>query len=464
MRTSPQADPTVSKGSEIVGRRWAAIVLMFVASLAGAQRPLVITDVTVISVDGDPRSTADQTIVVRDGRIESVGPSDTVKRPRRAQTIDGSELFAIAGLTDAHVHIKRSRSDLDRLLPLFLAHGVTTVINLDGGSSVLRLRDEIDRGERLGPKVVTSGPIIRGHEGMTAEDGRTVALDQIEAGYDLIKVYNGIPGPAYLSIIQAARERDVPVIGHAVRSVGLDGVIEAGQHLAHMEEVVYGYFTWPQRSSRPADLPNEIGPRLDALLDSELIAPLAERVAEAKLFVTPNLTAYHNIVLQLEDLDRSLARPEVALMPASMTRFWQRDRNDYLSRPNLPRFLAGVSRTFPFLQELTKAFDAAGVALLAGTDVGIPVIVAGTSQHDELEELVTAGISPGSALAAATTAPAAFLGRSDSGRIEAGMVADLVLLRANPLVDITKTRAIEAVVVRGRAFERNDLDDLVRFD
>ena len=445
--------------------RAAATLLLLATTLASAsQRPLVISNVSVVSVGDEARATAHQTVVVRDGLIESVGPSADVKPPRRAQKIDGTGLFAVAGFVDAHVHIKRSSSDLDRLLPLFLAHGVTTVINLDGGRSVLRLREAIGRGERLGPGIVTSGPIIRGHEDMTAEDGRAVALEQIEAGYDLIKVYNGVPEAAYLAIVEAARERNVPVIGHAVRSVGLDGVIAAGQHLAHMEEVVYGYFSWPQRDSRPADLPSEIVPRLDALLDSELVEPLAGRVADADLFVTPNLTAYHNIVLQIEDIDRSLARPEVDLMPASMTRFWQRDRNDYLNRSNMPRFQAAVTRTFPFLQELTRAFDRAGVPLLAGTDVGIPVIVAGTSLHDELDELVDAGVSPARALAAATIHAAHFLERSNTGRVEKGMVADLVLLRANPLIDIASSREIEAVIARGKAYERRELDQLIAFD
>ena len=434
------------------------------SSAPAAERPVAITNVSIVAPADDSPATPGQTILIRDGQIEAVGSADEVRVPRRAQVVDGEGLFALPGFTDAHVHIKRSRSDLDHLLPLFVAHGVTTVVNLDGGLSVLKLKAEIDQGDRIGPRIVTSGPIIRGHENMTAEDGRAVALEQIEAGYDLIKVYNGIPEAAYWAIIETAREKNVPVIGHAVRSVGLDGVIEAKQHLAHMEEVVYGYFTWPRRESRPAELPDDIVPRLDALLDPELVAPLARQVAEAEMFVTPNLTAYHNIVLQIDDLDRSLARPEVALMPETMTRFWQKDRNDYLNRDNMPRFFAGVSRTFPFLQELTMAFERAGVRLLAGTDVGIPVIVAGTSLHDELDELVAAGVTPARALVAATSAPADFLRRSDAGRIAPGAVADLVLLRADPLDDITNTRAITTVVLRGKLYERADLDAIVTFD
>lgn len=443
----------------------AGACLLLLAAEGGhsAQRPLLLRDVTLLPLTGEaPRS--GQSILVRGDRIEQVGPSPQVRAPGSARVVEGAGRFAIPGLTDAHVHVKRSSADLDRLLPLFVAHGVTTVVNLDGGPTVLALRDQVSRGERAGPTIYTSGPIIRGSAGMTAEQGERIASEQIEAGYDLLKLYNAVPAEAHRAIVERARAAGVPVIGHAVRSVGVDGAIESGQHLAHMEELVYGFFTWERRLDRPQVLPDDVVARLDLLLDPAQIPALARRLADAGIFVIPNLTAYHHIERQLVDLDRELARPEVAWMPESMTRSWQRDRNGYLNRPDPERFLRGVRRTFPFLQQLTSAFQQAGVPLLVGTDVGIPVIVAGSSTHDELVELVDAGLTPAQALAAATAAAARFLGRADAGEIAPGFVADLVLLREDPVAGIAAIRSVDAVVVRGRLYERDELDALLELE
>jgi imidazolonepropionase-like amidohydrolase len=336
---------------------------------------------------------------------------------------------------------------------------VTTVLNLDGGPTVLALRDEIAGGSRLGPSVFTAGPIIRGSDTMTREDGERVAREQIAAGYDFLKVYNQISADGYAAILAEAKRSGVPVIGHAVRSVGIDGALANGQHIAHMEELVYGYFAW-KAGERP-DLPDDVVARLDVLLDPAKVPELARRVAESGVFVIPNLTAYHHIQWQVEDLDRVLARPEVALMPRLMTQSWARDKNGYTNREDPERFRRGVTRTFPFLQELTAAFRASGVPLLLGTDVGIPVIVAGTSAHDELEELVAAGLTPEQALAAATSHAARFLGLADAGTVEAGKRADLLLLGADPLADIRNSRRIEGVVVAGRYLDLATLDGML---
>ena len=463
MRAAGDARPArglaVAIGACLVCPLW---LLPVAVGAAPADPPLLLRDVTLLPLSGDaPRS--GQSILIRGDRIERVEPDSEIDPPRGARVVDGSGRFVIPGLTDGHVHVKRSSADLDRLLPIFLAHGVTTVVNLDGGPAVLRLRDEVASGERLGPTIHTSGPILRGSEGMTAEQGVRIASEQIESGYDLLKVYNGVPEAAYRAIVARARAAGTPVIGHAVRSVGLDGAIESGQHLAHMEEVVYGFFTWDRRPDRPEELPEDVVERLDLLLDPASIAALARRIADSGIYVIPNLTAYHRIEHQLVDLEGALARPEVAWMPETMTRSWQRDRNGYTNRPDPERFRRAIQRTFPFLQRLTAAFQHAGVPLLAGTDVGIPVIVAGSSLHDELVELAEAGLTPAEALAAATSTAAGFLGREDAGEIAPGFVADLVLLRASPLADIDSIRSVDAVVVRGRLYERAELDAMLSF-
>jgi hypothetical protein len=393
-----------------------------------------------------------QTVVVRGGRVAAISPREQAAPTQGASVLDATGKFLVPGLIDAHVHINRPLAETRRLLDLFLFHGVTTVVNLDGSRSVVELRDRIAAGEEIGPTIVTAGPIIRGASSTTAEQGRRMVEMQAEAGYDLIKVYNPLSEAGYHAVAGEAKRRALPLIGHAVRAVGIDGALLAGQHIAHMEELVYGYFTW--RSGERDDLPSDVVARLDVLLDEGRIPELARRVREAGISVTPNLVAYRGIVEQTNDLAEVLARKEVSWMPEAMLRSWQPATNTYVNREQQESFERIVSRTYPFLEILTLSLHRAGVPLLAGTDVGIPAVVAGASLHRELELLVEAGLAPMAALDAATRAAAAFIGREDLGRIAVGARADLVVLAGDPRDDIRHSRRIEEVVVGGRLFDR----------
>jgi imidazolonepropionase-like amidohydrolase len=103
-----------------------------------------------------------------------------------------------------------------------------------------------------------------------------------------------------------------------------------------------------------------------------------------------------------------------------------------------------------------------GVGILAGTDLGNPFIYAGFSLHDELEYLVKAGLTPLDALRTATINAAKYVGKEkEIGTVSVGKIADLILLDANPLLDINNTRKINSVVLNGRLLQRNDLDHLL---
>jgi len=120
------------------------------------------------------------------------------------------------------------------------------------------------------------------------------------------------------------------------------------------------------------------------------------------------------------------------------------------------------ARYFDRLYEAVATLEQGGVQILAGSDAPNLLVYPGSGLHDELGFLSAAGLSPQSALAAATTAPARFLNlEAELGTIAPGMLADLVLLDADPLVDIANTRTIRAVMANGRLFTREALDDLL---
>ena len=397
-----------------------------------------------------------QTVVVRDGRITALGAAGSVAIPPGVIEVDGAGKFLTPGLLDMHIHLSGNRRTSERMLGMWAGMGVTSVAVLNGSNMTLAIRSAAEQGSIVSPRIFSSGPTIRGGPPATREEGVAMVRAQHGRGYDLIKVYNQIPEPAYQGIIDEARRLDIPVIGHAVRSVGIEGALEAGQHIAHMEELVYGYFRWRQ------PLPRATADRRTALrnqLDVSRVPDLARRVAESGVYVIPNLVAYNWILKQVDDIDVALGRPEIAYMPESIMTSW-RPPNRYTRRPR-DAFLATLSETFQFLQLLTKKFQDAGVPLMVGSDAPVPVTVPGYGVHEELEELVTAGLTPYEALVAATRTPAKFLRLENDGTVVVGHRADLVLLDRNPLEDIRNTRAIAGVVLNGRWLSRDALGRLV---
>ncbi|MEO8452254.1 MAG: amidohydrolase family protein [Gemmatimonadota bacterium] len=425
-------------------------------------------DVTVVPMDRE-RVIEHQTVLVRNGRISAIGPVKSVAVPRGAVRIDGSGKYLIPGLADMHIHLSENDEDNRSLLALYLANGVTTVLNLNGSPRHLALRDSIARGEVLGPTIHTAGPIVNDST-LTFEGGQRLAVDYKAKGYEYVKVYNVLSQAGYAGIMAGAKRAGIPVIGHIVRSLGPHGLADceprgiichcptcaelsfnAGQvGVVHAEEFLYTYFDYhPTRSPKnPADLEPQI-------------PVLAKRVAAARVSVTPTLEAYKTITEQIEDLEKILARPEVAYVPPRLLQRWQRPANGYVQRYK-PTDAPAFWQAYGFQEKLVKAFQAAGVRLLAGTDAGITGVVAGFSLHGDLQDLVGAGLTPYQALRAATENPAEFLHATDEvGAVAVGRRADLILVNSNPLTDVRNAARRAGVMVRGRWMPEAELERML---
>lgn len=430
--------------------------------------PVAIVNVTTITMrDSIPRP--NQTVVLANGMIVAAGPASDVTIPREARRVDGLGKFLIPGLADMHVHFGRSDSVNRALGLLYVAHGVTTVFNMRGSPEHLRLRERFATGAVIGPTMVTTGPIWNDST-LTFADGERIATDDAAAGYQYIKVYNQLNRAAYWGIISTARRIGIPVVGHVVRGLGPDGLdrceptrivcycstclettLTSGQaNIVHMEEVMYGHFNHHATKNRRNT--SELLPEIPAL---------ARRVAHSGIWVTPTLEVFLNIPRQLDSLPALMAGDEMQLVPPAMRASWGAGSNPY-HRAFRPTDAAAFWEAGDFAKALVKGFQDAGVRLLAGTDVGVPAVVAGPSLHRELRHFVAAGLSPYEALVTATRNPAEFIGdAAHRGTISVGSRADLVLLDANPLEDIGNVGRIAGVAIRGRWLARNELRQMV---
>lgn len=404
-----------------------------------AAPPIVLSHVTVIDGNGGARREA-VTIVIRDGRIIAVTEDSLAEPPAGARVIDAMGKFLIPGLWDMHVHTSWDRHFT---MPLMIANGVTGVREMFGSDmgAIRRARGDIDAGRLLGPRIIAAGPIIDGPGAVwpgsivvhTAEEAREAVARVQREGADFVKVYSSLDREAYFAILAEARRRGLPVAGHVPRAVTLAEASDSGQrsveHLLGMDELV-------RFESTQADSVFELL-RRNGTWQTPTLAVL--RVAS-----NPN--------------DPALSRAaSLRFVPYALRGLWSLLRRS--AGDAAPAEAERRRDVFARQLRLVGRLAENGVPLLVGTDTPNAYTIPGFSVHDELAFLVRAGLTPMAALQAATREPARFLGLQDSvGTVTPGQVADLVLLDANPLVDIRNTRRISAVIRSGRYLSRSDLD------
>ncbi len=434
---------------------------------AAAPPALVLTNVTVVDVrTGGLRP--GMTVTIRGGRIASIAAKGPGPDPV-GQRIDGSGKYLIPGLWDMHVHLAFGDwfpGAREIVLPLFVANGVTGVRDMGSDlAPVVGWRRAIGAGTLIGPRIVTSGPMLDGPKPRfpssvaiaTPADGRRAVRDLQKQGVDFIKLQSLIPRQAVFAIADEAKRRGMVVAGHVPDAVRASEVSAAGQKSF---EHLIGIF----EGSSPDEAAFLTGPkgigRFLASYDPARAAALFGLLAKNRTWQCPTLVWERGGTLMDE---RDLAHdPLGKYAPKTWTdHAWRRFTDEIVA--GYTDDLATRKRFVAKELEVVGGLHRAGVPFLAGTDTPPGVFVfPGFSLHDELELFVQAGFTPREALQTATLNPAIYLGLDrELGTVEAGKLADLVLLDANPLERIGNTRAIAAVVTRGRYLARIDLDRLL---
>jgi len=372
-------------------------------------------------VDGTDRPPVEKaTVVVRDSRIVAAGPSATTPVPAGVPKIDVTGTTIVPGLWDMHAHA----SQVD-WAPVYLAGGVTTIRDMGGEMAFLvAFRDAVNSERALGPRMLLAG-LVDGPGpqafGMvtaaTPDEGIAVTRRYHDAGFNQMKIYDYVAPDVVRAIAAEAHRLGMTVTGHVPRGMTAQSAVEAGfDQLAHM--------------------------RLNGQSGSD--------ASKAQIaFYKAHGTVMDPTQSWNELSGRPAATPLESLMPG-VTR---------LPAP-LARMFASMSagngdpaavhaRQLASLHLLKDAVDA-GVPVVAGTDKGVP----GFSLQREIELYVEGGMTPLQAIQAATIVPARAMGLAgETGTVEVGKRADLVVLAANPLDRIDAIRTARWVVTAGRLYE-----------
>ncbi|MEM6642098.1 MAG: amidohydrolase family protein [Bacteroidota bacterium] len=443
-------------------------LVAFILQIAGCGAPkshdLIISNVNLIDVRTGAVS-PNQSVAI-DADTISMIYQGKVETADSARIINGTGKYLIPGLWDMHVHHQRSYQKTN---PLLLANGVTGIREMWGNMEIHRMLQRAIATDSLDvPDIYTASVIIDGKPEIwpgsigvgNAEEARKAALEQIESGVDFLKVYSLLSKEAFDAIAEVANEKGVPFAGHVPDVISIQHAAKMGMVSAeHLFGVLLG-----SSSKKDSLLEAGVGEyqNIDLMVDTFSQAQfdsLCSVLVEEELWMSPTLITNKGAAY-FGDPDYT-SDERLAYMPSEMIQWWIWD-SVALHSPSSQERIRQEQKSFHFLLPLVGQMHSRGVRFLAGSDYPNPYCFPGFSLHDELAIMVEGGMSNLAALQTATLNPAIFMKKEDQfGSIEPGKTASLVLLAKNPLDTIENTKTIEAVILRGKPFEKEALEEML---
>ena len=434
-----------------------------------------------------------QTVIIQGDRIIKVVPSNQLKLSPKNNIIDGKGKFLIPGLWDAHVHFAYIEELAPSMFKLFLAHGITSV--RDTGGKVLfvkKWRDLAKANPGDAPRVKFAGPLIDGmpnvYDGSspdkpplsvgmaTVEEALKMVdyLDSLEV--DLVKAYEMLTPEQFTAIVDHAQKKGLKVTGHIPLSMDAITAAQTGinsmEHLRNLEMTMANNFQTllDQRKQLLKEGAQDQGGILRSRIhnaqryqaavdgDTQQTQKVLQALAENKVWQVPTL-----ILGAGNPIDRNFTKAEqqanLKYLPSPIEEQWRENIDLFSATP-----ISENSRLYSnWMLETVQKMKAAEVGIMAGTDCPIFFLLPGYSLHSELEMLVRAGLQPLEALQAATLNPASYFEMQDElGLIKENFLADLLILDANPLENISNTQKINAVIRNGKLHDRAALDQMLK--
>ncbi len=419
-----------------------------------------ITNVAVVDVE-QGTILPDQTVIIEGELIRSVDSRAEVAMPDGAHVIDGQGLYLMPGLVDTHVHY----FDPEVFGRVLIANGVLLARDMGLPTrQALTLRDSLKRGELIGPELIVTGSILDGDPPIisaisigltTPEEARAAVRKQAAAGVDEVKVYSKLDKEVFLAILDEAQKAELKVVGHVPDSIVIEEAAAAGlkssEHLFGFDKVVARLLGAYVRQTY-AGMGAEAGylQRLNEVDPAELHA-VYQQLRASGLTVCPTVIVF-KIGVNYSAIKAGDFQRREYISPF-IQGIWQ---SQWGQQTDLPDFI------WQNWAQMVKGLHEADVPLMVGTDLVTPGIIPGEAVHQEMAIWQEAGIPPADVLRSATLVPAHFMGLDDRlGTVAEGKIASLVLVKGNPLEDIRNARLIDGVFLRGKYYDRADLDRLL---
>ncbi len=423
---------------------------------SSSEREIVFQDVNVIPMNED-RVIQHQDVVVEKGRIKSIGATGKTKLAKTALIVNAKDKYLIPGLAEMHAHVPPidDLEPMKEVVKLFALNGITTIRGMLGHPKHLELREMIRKGQVLSPHFYTTGPSINGNSVTSPSAGAAMVRDQKKAGYDYLKLHPGLTREKFDSVAITAKRVGIPFVGHVSFKVGVWHAAESGySSIDHLDGFIEGLV--PGIENMNEDQTGPFGMQVASQADTTQIPRLMKALKSHHVWVVPTQALAERWFSPHYSSDDFRKDPNLKYMKPETVEQWTKNKDNLMNDPDF-----NVSKAEYFVtlrKKLIKECQKNGIGLLLGSDAPQIFNVPGFSAHQELEYLVLAGLTPYQALRSGTVNVAAYLNQKNSGSIQTGYVADLILLNGNPLSDIKQTLNISGVMLEGKWLDRNFID------
>jgi imidazolonepropionase-like amidohydrolase len=441
----------------------------------------LIQNVSIINVKNG-QILSDHSILVSDGKIKSILPTKELDIIDFSEIIDAKGSFVIPGLWDMHAHLRANKLPpeiiTDWMMPLLVANGVTGVREMtssceteDQGPVCLEQmrewQEEIEMGTLDGPRFLSLSSFQlnspREHDYRKKEIKQMIETFA-EQNIDLIKIYTGLSPKAYNRVIHEAKKHNIPVGGHIPLRMTISEASTKGlKSLEHARDFLFDCFPDSKsfrKSAKSQDPPIDIMYDMVDEFDEKKCQKIFQVMIKNKTWYVP--THLTRRMEAFADNFEFINDNRNQYIPKMLLDSWKNDADRVIAIDSTKYGRDAFMKFYRKGLEITGEAHDAGVRIIVGTDGGDSFVYPGFGVHDELRELVKAGLTPLEAIQAATIHSAEFLNLQKSfGSIEVGKKADFILLKHNPLVNIENTQTMKAVIYRGEYFNSDKLNSLL---
>ena len=447
------------------------VILMLSQGLLSAQNTtdaraksngiVVFKNVNILPMINEEEVLVDQHLITKGDKILAIGPSYEVEIPKGALEIDGRRKFILPGLTDAQARLPRADRDgseahVLQTLYLYVANGITTIRSTTGSDYHLKLKERSQKGEIIAPRIFVSSPSLNGNTLRSFEEVRSKVSKYKLDGYDFLKIHPGLKLDIFNEVVKVANRLKIPLSGHVPSKVGIKRVLKSESYasIEYMDGYIRGMV--PSIFNVNADSAGFFDFNFTHLADISNITDLAVATASKRVWVIPCQSLIENW-LTPKSASAFSYEPEMRYVSQGLINQWTASKDRIRQDRNYDAFR--YADYISLRQKILRSLERTGVNILLGS--GSPQVfnVPGFSIHQELEAMVNSGLDTYSTLKAGTSNPALWLDEEDHfGTVKEGMAADLLLLNANPMDDVTYTQLIEGVMLRGTWIPKSTID------
>jgi len=419
------------------------LILILGPSCIAQTKTISFENVNVIPMHTDT-IILNQRVIIRNGKISRIESASKPVVDNIDISVQASGKYLIPGLVETHYHLQ---NNIENEFKLLIANGITSARNMAEyqGQDHIAIRQKTQSNSIISPHYYTTGPYLKRNHFKHIDSVNAIVQYHKKRGYDYLKIADNLPKEIYLKLLETAQKEKVQIVGHGQRELPLEFSLRM-KSIAHMEEFL-NILSKEERNS------------------IYYLTRAAKEIKTSGVYVSPTLGIFE-MIIRYADKNKSevLNKNEnIKYLPKQYSDYWKSDQINYRANSwfTAKESMIRLQSEMEWQMKFTLLLHKNGVPLMAGSDT-YGLFLPGFSLHRELELIHSSGLSTYETLKTATVIPARYLNKiSQSGTINEGKLADLILLDKNPFEDISNTRTISGVLIKGQWFNRKKLDNLL---